>query len=323
MQTRAFTFLLLAASSAPALFGDVTVRSRNTIRFGAIIPAPVAERTSNGNLATVPESTVRYRKGSREYLKSGKFACLLDFGKQKITIIDAGNKTFATVAMKDYGDRLARAMPGVPQEFRDAQQSAKTTLSSRKTGRTDVIQGVPVEETEIAVSLELPVPTADGKIRTEPVVKVAIQVWMAKPAKAPPIPAVRELTAHSMSNPRFSQWIDPANILVTVFGAMPGLGDGLSQMFQEVEKSKSPVFKWHMEASMPGMAAALQNMQKQQGRALPDGLDPNAPFSVVDSEVVELSTAPVDDAVFQVPADYHAAPFEDVVKSVSPSFPKS
>jgi len=39
--------------------------------------------------------------------------------------------------------------------------------------------------------------------------------------------------------------------------------------------------------------------------------------------VVELSTAPVDDAVFQLPADYHAAPFDDVVKSVAPDFPKS
>jgi hypothetical protein len=44
---------------------------------------------------------------------------------------------------------------------------------------------------------------------------------------------------------------------------------------------------------------------------------------VVDSQVVELSTAPLDDARFQLPAGYHAAPFEDVAKSVAPDYPKS
>ena len=67
------------------------------------------------------------------------------------------------------------------------------------------------------------------------------------------------------------------------------------------------------------MAARLRQMKQ----ALPNGVDTNAPFSVVDCEVEELSTAPVDDAVFELPADYHAARFEDVVTSVAPDYPKS
>lgn len=322
MQTRPFTILLLVASAAPALLGDVTIRSRNEMKFGAVLPSPVGERTNNGTEVALPESTVSYRKGDKGYLKSGKFACLMDFAKQEITIVDAEHKKFATVAMKDYIDRLAAAMPVLPPEARIAQESAKSTLSSRKTGRTDAMQGVEVEETELTVSVDLPVPTAAGKIQTEPLLKMAIEVWMAKPAEVLRVPAVRELTAHTWLNPRFSQWIDPANILATIFGAMPGLGDGMSRMFQEIEKSKSVVFKSHLEISMPGMASFLQKLQKQ-GSALPDGFDPNAPFSVIDSEVVELSTAPVDDSVFQLPADYHSAPFEDVVKSVAPEVPKS
>jgi hypothetical protein len=208
-------------------------------------------------------------------------------------------------------------------EFRIAQESAKTTYSSRKTGRTDLIQGVEVEETEHTVTLDLPVPMPPGKTQTGPLVKVTMQVWTAKPAEISHLSAVRELTAHTVSNTGFSHWIDPSNILATIFGAMPGLGDGMARMFQEIERSKSIVFQSHLEASMPGMASFLQQMQKEQGNSLPDGLDPNAPFSVVESRVVELSTAPVDDAIFQLPADYRAAPFEEVAKSVAPDFPRS
>jgi hypothetical protein len=321
MQVRPFTILILAFSAATPLSGDVTIRSHNEIKFGAVMPAPIGERTRNGTESALPESTVRYRRGGREYLQSGKFACLMDFAKQEITIIDAGHKRFATVTMKDYAGRLAAAMPAMPPEYRAAQESAKTALSSRKTGRADVMQGVEVEETELTVSLDLPVPA--GQTQTGPLLKVTMQVWMAKPAEVLRVAAVRELTAGAVSNPGFSHWIDPANILATIFSAMPGLGDGMSRMFQEIEKSKSVVFKSHLEASMPGMVSRLRQMQKEQGMALPDGVDPNAPFSVVDSEVVELSTAPVDDTLFQLPADYHAAPFEEVVKSVTPDFPKS
>jgi hypothetical protein len=311
------------AYAAPPLSGDVTIRTRNGIRFGALIPGPVAERTRNGTESDLPDSTVSYRKGRLEYLQSGKFACLMDFAKQEITIIDVGNKRFARVAMKDYAGRLAAVMPAVRPEFRTAQESAKTTLSSRKTGRTDVMQGVEVQETEYSVTLDLPVPLAAGQTQTGPLLRVTMEVWMAKPAEVSHVAAVREVTAGASSIPGFSHWIDPANILATIFGAMPGLGDAMGRMFQEIEKSKSVVFKSHLEASMPGMASFLQQMQKEQGGAVPNGLDLNAPFSVVDGEVVELSTAPVDDAVFQLPADYHAAPFEDVVKSVAPDFPRS
>jgi hypothetical protein len=117
MQKRPFTLLLLATSAVPALLGDVTIRSRNDMKFGAVIPAPVAERTKNGTELTLPETTAIYRKGDREYLQSGTFACLMDFTKQEITIIDAERKQYATVAMKAYVDRLATAMPAMPAEF--------------------------------------------------------------------------------------------------------------------------------------------------------------------------------------------------------------
>jgi hypothetical protein len=322
MQIRPFLLLGLTASIVPALSGDVTVRSRNEMRFGIVLPQPIAERTKNGTEVTLPDSTVSYRKGSLEYLKSGKFACLMDFAKQTITLIDEEHKQFATIAMKDYADRLAVTMPALPPDSKSAQESAKITVSSKKTGRTDVMHGVQVEESEITALLDLPIPLPPGQTASGPLIKATMQVWLAKSSEAARLPAIRELAAQSWPNAKFSQWADPANILMQTFGAMPGLADGMSRMFQEIEKSKPVVLKSHLEISMPGMIPFLEKTLAE-GNALPKGFDPHAPFSVIDSEVDEISTAPIGDSLFQVPTDYHPAPFDDVVKALAPNFPKS
>jgi len=316
MRTRFLPVLVVAVWATPPLQGDVTIRSRNSIRFGAVLPGPVAQRTRNGTESPVPDSTVRYRKGAREYLKSGTFACLMDFDPQTITILDDEHKRFATVAMKEYAGKLAAAFPTLPPEYRMAQAGAKVSLTSRKTGRHEAMQGVEAEETEMTGSVALPVPAPNGEMHSEPLIQLTLQVWLAQPA-------VRELTGHTWPGAGFSLSIDPANTLGSAFGSMPGLGDALSRMLQEVEKTGALVLKSHLEASLPGMASFLQQMRREQGQALPDAVDVNAPFSVVDTEVVELSTSPVDDRIFQLPADYHAAPFEEVVKSVMPGYPRS
>ena len=314
---------MLAASAVPALWADSTLRTQNTMRFGGILPGPIAQRTRNGLASTLPDSTVRYRKGNREYLNSGGFTCVMDYGKQTITIIDAANKHFATVPMKDYVSKLAAAMPVLPPEFQPVDEVSKSSLESRKTGRTSVIKGVAAEETEMRLTLELPAPTPEGKMQLRPLIKMTMQVWTAKTGNATPVPALRDWLANSWPDDRYSLAIDPANILATTLGAMPGVASSLGKMFQEVEKSHAVVLKMHLEAGMLGVSGALQDMKKEKGEAAAQGLDPEAPFVVVDSEVQEISASPADQMLFQVPAGYTAAPFDVVVKAVAPNYPKS
>ena len=56
-------------------------------------------------------------------------------------------------------------------------------------------------------------------------------------------------------------------------------------------------------------------MQKH-GKPLPEGFDPDAPLVQIKQEAAELSTAPVDDSVFQVPAGYAAVPMEELMKTM-------
>ena len=322
MYARPFTLLLLAAAATPGLWGDVTLRLHNTLKLGTVLPGPIADRTKAGMQSPLPESTVRYRKGGQEYLQSGPFACLMDYDKQTITLIDGEHKQFATASMKDYAGRLRAALPGVPEEYRWAADASKVELSSRKTGRTDQMQGVTVEETEFIASIGVPAPDANGVVHVQPVIRMTMQVWTAKSPDASKTAPVAELTAHRWPSPGFSEAIDPASVLATIFGGMPGLGSGLRQMLEEVEKDGAVVLKAHLEAQMPGMADALRRVRTEQGQPL-RGVDPDAPFAVMDTEVEAISGASVDDQVFVLPKDYHAAPFEDVLKAITPAVPKS
>ena len=56
-----------------------------------------------------------------------------------------------------------------------------------------------------------------------------------------------------------------------------------------------------------------QQLPQQAGGPLAD-LDPNAPLMQINQEVVELSTDPLDDAIFQVPANFQPASLEDILK---------
>lgn len=49
--------------------------------------------------------------------------------------------------------------------------------------------------------------------------------------------------------------------------------------------------------------------------------DPSTPFVETDNEVVEISTAPVDASVFDIPGDYQPATLADLLKASRPAPP--
>jgi hypothetical protein len=67
------------------------------------------------------------------------------------------------------------------------------------------------------------------------------------------------------------------------------------------------VLRVHMDMFMPAMAAMMQRMP---------AADPDAPFMQMNQEVVELSTTPVPDSVFQIPEGYQEAAASDLIKGL-------
>jgi hypothetical protein len=87
---------------------------------------------------------------------------------------------------------------------------------------------------------------------------------------------------------------------------LPGFSDGFEPLMKEMQKGTT-VLRMHIDMFMPGMAAMLKQMP---------AADPDAPFMQMNQEVVELSTAPVPDSVFQIPEGYQEAPAGELVKGL-------
>lgn len=238
--------------------------------------------------------------------------------------MDSAHKLFATVYIKDFPGEIGAAMPQMPAIPPAAQkilESVKSTFSAQKTGRTDMILGVQAEESELTLTIELPVPAdlplppgmfKPGEIVT--VMKMVMQIWNATPAEVQRVPALAELGAH-MSATRL---MNPAGWMQQALGRLPGFSQGSAPMLDYFSKINSPMLKSHTEIYMPVMARIAQFLQAQ-GKQLPAGLDGNGPLADTNTEVIEISAAALDDSMFQVPADYQSTSLTDLFKTLMPA----
>jgi hypothetical protein len=136
--------VLQLVSSTLALRADVTVRYKNDYKFAAFLsPAMTSQAVQQMDSST---PTAIQIKGDKGYSNLGKITYLMDFAKQEVTLLDGAGRRFATLPMKDFVDKLEASRPVMIPEVQRFMKSTKTNFSSRKTGRTDTIQGIGAEE---------------------------------------------------------------------------------------------------------------------------------------------------------------------------------
>jgi hypothetical protein len=237
------------------------------------------------------------------------FNSIIDFTTKQITVLDTAGKRYAKLTSDQFGEEMARAMPEMPAEARAGMAPMKADVSpARVTGRTAVIQGVEAEEREIAISVEGP---AMPNMPSGPTVKMVVHLWSAKPGEVTRVPAIRELTGCTL-------WsygtMDPTVFMGKMMKQMPGFSDVFEALMKEMQKGTT-VLRVHMDMFMPAMAAMLQRMPAGSNPS-GAGFNPDEPFMQMNQEVVELSSAPVPDSVFQIPEGYREAAASEVIKSL-------
>ena len=258
------------------------------------------------------EQSVRM-KGSKAYTTAGNWIQIFDFVKEEVTLIDPAHRTFATLPVSQLSDRMAGAMPQMTTEqtpdVQQAMASIKSKVDSKMTGKTAEIQGVQAEEREVIVTMDLPMLAAMNQ--TGPSVRLAMHIWTAKKEEALRVPAIRELTGYQT----WQRYVmNPAGMLAKMFGKMPGMSKTIGPMFDELYKNPSVILRMHIEMYMP-LLAALAKQKAGQGQAAP-AIDPDAPLMEMNQEVAELSSAPVDAALFEIPKDYAAVPADDMIRAM-------
>ncbi len=280
--------LWAVALCAPAILAPPALRADATIRYEyQMTPAVLMP-------AGMPHSQIVRIKGNKAWYQSGDQTFVLDLAKQEMTLMDAAGKTYATTPLSQYAKLALAAMPeapaGVGPSVQDILAKMKTTTQSKVTGKTDSILGVQAAEREVDFTIEIPMP--EGMPISSMSMKMVVHIWSAKPEEALRLPAVRELSA-------LNQWQKYALNLGELFQNMPGAGSGAS-IVDELSKDQSVILRTTMEMQMGGMPG-LENIA-------------GAGFQMK-MEATEISAAPVDDSLFQIPKDYDRKPFDQILKA--------
>jgi hypothetical protein len=306
-------FVLLLAPLAPSMRADVTLRYHTDIKTTGAIGVSIP---LNQTLGGMRDMVIRI-KGNKAYSSQGNLFSIMDLMTQQLILVDAPHKRFATVPASQYAEQVKSVIPAIPEQARAVFASMKSNLVFRSTGRTAVIQGIQAEEQEFVLTIDLPLPGAPPM--PGPFMKMVMQVWTAKPEEARRVPTLQEFKNYTASA---SSAMNPAEMMKQVLGGLPGMGDSIGAMLEEVSKQGSMSLRMHAELFMPVLALMSRQLPQQPGQPPLPALDPDAPLLQMNQEVVELSTDPLDDALFQVPQDYQAAPLEEILKAaVSPAAP--
>jgi hypothetical protein len=204
---------------------------------------------------------------------------------------------------------MPQTQPQGMQALQHILESIKTNVDSKVTGKTTEIQGVQAEEREVTFTMDIPMPPGMVK-QTGPDmnVKIVMHIWTAKKEEALRVPAIRELTGYQA----WQRYImNPAGLFEKLTGKMPGLSNAIGPFLEEMSKNQSVVLRTHMEIYMPFLAT-LAKQASAQGQSFP-AIDPDAPLMEMNQEVAELSSAPVDASLFEIPKDYSPVTVEDMV----------
>jgi len=297
--------------AAATVCADVTVRYE--IKFNVNLPAgalqgPQFDKTFRDRMSKMGEKPMRMKNG-KSRCEMGSIVHILDYPTQQLTLIDNEHKTSAKLPESELGERLFGLIPkpkepempkDMPEELRKAMESMqeamkhpKTTVDAHKTGRTDTILSILGEEREVVILIEMPMPPGMPAMTT----RMVMQIWTAKAEETLRNQAVREMTGYNIWQDRFM------NPIATIEKLIPNGDEIFKTVYGEVTKDKTMLLRTHMAIYM----GANQSSD---------------PLFEVSNELAEISSAPVDDELFRVPADYQPVAPEEILKYILPGLTK-
>jgi len=138
--------------------------------------------------------------------------------------------------------------------------------------------------------------------------RLEMRSWVAQAAEIRRVPALKELADYTGRSMRA---LDPSEFLTKALAALPGFGEQLGETLGKLAKTTGGLtLKVATAVYMPAISQLLQ----LAGGPIP-GFDPNGPMAESLTDVTEISTDAVPDAVFAIPSGYQEAPFEELVKA--------
>jgi hypothetical protein len=323
--SRVLSIVVATLLVAPSLFADVTVRYKNEYKFGAASPGESLGPAAEAALSKLPTFSLIQIKGKLGRATQGPYTTVTDFEKQVITVIDPAHKQFATVYIKDYESEvvslLEESIPAIRESARKSVDSMQSNFLTQKTGKTDTVGGIRVEETEMTFTVYMPPdPGAPSSTKSEHapepevLLKMVVHIWAALPSELNRVAVLKEFN-NVYSDPAAIEAMNPSFEMEKMFGT---IGNGFASMREELREKKALTLRTNFEIFMPWEAAMVARAQaKGNGQVIPAA--PDAPFLEMSSKVEEISDAPIDDSVFEVPTDYRPVSVPELLKLYMPA----
>jgi hypothetical protein len=325
---RMISIATAALMIAPPLLADTTVHYKYEVKFGAAWQAAGAAMAAVQ--AKIPKTSLIQIKGKLGRTTASQYVVVSDFDKQVVTLIDPAQHQYATVYMKDYADQVESAMQALPKMSAGAQKkmdSMQSTFASHETGRTDIIAGIKAGETEMTLTVSMPIPVGTGSstdaakpVQPQVLFQMVMHVWSADPSELQRFPALNEFSA-VYGDPSAQEVLLPNGSMQKLFESMPGMGKGFGELVQARQAKRAVILKTHEELFMPmlnAMAAAQARAKAaEQGQTADQtaASDEKEPLMDITVEVDDISGAPIDDAVFAVPRDCELVSVPDLLKA--------
>lgn len=290
MHGRIGALLILAT---PLLFADVTLRYSMDFKMGVSLPTGAGPQMPSG------PSVLRI-KGNKTQSTMGKYTVIGDLATNQTTWIDTENMKLAIGSVEDFFKALANAtaarMPKISPQAQGIAQMFQGDVQTRKTGRTETIRGIRAEETALVYSISINQPVLNVPAG-EPAMRMTMEIWRADADEVARNPALAELERYNIASSGLSGFDVSGFMRQLMAGFDQGL-NGFQDALQGLLKQPGMQLRMHLEASSPMLA----------------GTDPSQPVLSMTSELVELSTEPIDDSVFQIPSGYRRVELEEIVK---------
>jgi len=298
---RAFAFILLLLTSARA---DVTIRYQATVTPSPIMPPEAQAQVKQ----TAGAPVTMLVKGSKGYTQMKDVITVTDLAKQTTTFINNAQKTYATVSMNDYDKVIAQMLPNISPETRSMLDNMETKFESKDTGRKQTIQGIVAEDYQVTITISAK--TATDQEKSGVMMRMVLDIWSADPNEAARVPALSEVerfTALSQTA------MNPTAMVQQMLGPYSAMSKEYEALAKGLLRRKSLVLRTHVSLYVPSLAQAASALAGA-GRQVP-AFDPNGPLIELNQEVVELSTAPVNPSVFEVPASYKESTAAEIMKT--------
>jgi len=301
-RTALYTPLILSC-----LYADVTIRYETKLTVSPILPPEAQDQLKQSGAIPITMLV----KGSRGYTLAGSLASVTDLAKQTSTVMDTNQKTYASVALNDYEQAVSQMVPKPSVEAQNMMANMELKLESKNTGRTETIHGILAEERQIVMTTSTK--TATDQEKAGVMMRMVMEIWSAAPSEAARIPALGEVERFSALS---KTAMNPAAMIQQILGPYSGMTKGYDALAKELVDGKSLALRMRVSMYVPAMAQAATALARA-GRQVPE-FDPDGPLSEITQELVEISTAPVDDAAFDVPAGYQQSTVGEILKARVP-----